>query len=219
MRNHPHVHNIDFHEIDVHHKYPDERLSMKQILDEADAIHFVQDMIHNSYREEIVAIMLDRDKTPICYTTVAYGHVITNSYIAADILRAALVSGAFFVELVRNSLSLKQPEPSEIDDDLVERLYRIFRDLNLHLRDYLIINQDLSHTYSYYGRSRSIFKEIRDGEQRILAKIAQRREARKNDMNEQGRKIGPPPEAPEGPTAGVRVDIAIFPYQDKQTDD
>ena len=49
MRNpNMHVHNIDFHEIDVHHKYPDERLSMKQIIDEADAVHFVRDMIHTS---------------------------------------------------------------------------------------------------------------------------------------------------------------------------
>lgn len=217
MRNpNMHVHNIDFHEIDVHHKYPDERLSMKQIIDEADAVHFVRDMIHTSYREEIVAVMLDRDLNPICYTTVAYGHVLTNSYIAADILRAAIISGAFFIELIRNSLSLKQPEPTQVDDDLVERLYRLFRDLNLHLRDYLIINQDLSRTYSYYGRSRSSFKEIRKGEDRIRAKIAQRREARNNDLSEQGKKMGPPTEVPEGQAAGVHVDISISPYRDDQ---
>lgn len=131
----------EFPEVAVKLVLPEQRLSPYPIVDVQTAVTFLNSILAESPADEAIAIMLDRERRPLCYIRVGTGFSKDLCFSVHQLLRCALLSGAKGVILLHHKASVGIPSPEAADLKTVEELSEALRLLYLELYDYILTNQ------------------------------------------------------------------------------
>lgn len=150
--NNPFETGIDFRtfpEVNVKLVQAGQRASRNPIYNLDSALNYVSDLLADSLTEQVVAIMLDRGRRPLCYMKAGIGGSKNVTFSVPQIVRCAILCDADALILVHNHANIETPYPSAKDIATTNEIYRILETLHIQLFDSVIVNQDKS-LYSFF---------------------------------------------------------------------
>lgn len=114
---------------------------MKHFSSPEDAVLTVKPMFELCDREVVVVLSVDTKCTPLAAEIVAIGGLDTCIIDPRTIYKHALLNNAAGIFCFHNHPS-GEPEPSDADEMITERLYKAGRLLGVRLFDHIIIGED-----------------------------------------------------------------------------
>ena len=111
-----------------------------------DAYKIFNDYIDDSNKEMFVLMCLNNKNEPTHISTISIGSVNESIATPAEVFKVALLSNANKIMVCHNHPS-GDPQPSESDRNITERLYDSGAIIGIKLLDHIIIGDDVYYTF------------------------------------------------------------------------
>ncbi len=146
----------------VHAVHPGERLSFLALSAPEDAAAYMRGQLAPCVVEHLVMVTVGVDLRPTSQYLIAKGCKDRVEFSMADLLRAALLTGAESVMIFHNHTSGGRPVPSEADLTACRRIHDALALVGIQLLDFLIVSAE-GKEFSFLEERISVFSPISKG--------------------------------------------------------